>query len=73
MAHESTHNIGDLTEGLLGQKFWTFVLALRKVDRDELEGDLLLFQYNGHPFGAGRLGGSVEFENHVDMCLKDEM
>lgn len=67
-----THNVGNLAEGLLGQKFRAFVLALRKVNGDELEGDLLLLQHDGHPLGAGRMGRSVEFENHDEMCLKDE-
>lgn len=64
------HNIGNLTKGLLGQIFWTFVFAFGKVNLDHFEGNILLLQYGAHPFGAGRMGDPIEFENHDENVLE---
>jgi hypothetical protein len=66
---------GDLAEWLLLQVLCRFMLALREVDLDKLEGDFL-FEKNGrYTLCAGGDGNAVECQDHgckARECVRAE-
>ena len=61
-----THDVRNLAEWLVLEVLRRFRLALEQIDHDELEGDFLLVQDHRDALGAGRLGPTVELEDHDD-------
>lgn len=59
-----THDVGNSAEGLVLDEIRSFVLALGKVDRDELKGYALLVENDSNTTSAGGKVESVKLENH---------
>ena len=62
----ATYNVGNLSEGLLFQVFWTLVLFVCDVDRDKLVRNLFLLEDRGHSLSASGLRHAIELQNHGD-------
>lgn len=67
--NRNSYEVGDLAEWLFCDEFGSLVLALRKIDGDELEGDLLLLEDGRNTLGAGGLRVAVEGQDHFGCCF----
>jgi hypothetical protein len=62
-------HVGYMPEGVVLDVGWLSVLTARKVDGDELVGDVALFGYDGHAARASGDVVSVNLDDHAGARL----